>query len=78
MLLLLLLLLLCLFLHSAASHRAQILDVLEVFLARSLDMSYLRLDGQTSISARQGLIDEFTNDTSIPVMLLSTRAGGLG
>ncbi len=28
--------------------------------------------------AVQGLIDLFTQDTSIPVFLMSTRAGGLG
>jgi SWI/SNF-related matrix-associated actin-dependent regulator 1 of chromatin subfamily A len=44
----------------------------------SLDIFYLRLDGQTSISDRQGLIDKFNNDSSIPVFLLSTRAGGMG
>ena len=43
-----------------------------------LGFTFLRLDGQTSIQERQGLIDEFTDDTSIPVFLLSTRAGGMG
>ena len=43
-----------------------------------LGLSYLRLDGQTSINDRQALIDEYSNDTSIPVFLLSTRAGGMG
>ena len=43
-----------------------------------LGLSYLRLDGQTSINERQILIDKFTNDSSIPVFLLSTRAGGMG
>lgn len=27
---------------------------------------------------RQGLVDEFTDDASIPVFLLSTKAGGMG
>jgi len=44
----------------------------------AMDFSYLRLDGQTDIQTRQQLIDQFTNDTSIPVFLLSTRAGGMG
>lgn len=30
------------------------------------------------MDARQGLVDEFTEDTSISVFLLSTRAGGMG
>jgi SWI/SNF-related matrix-associated actin-dependent regulator 1 of chromatin subfamily A len=44
----------------------------------AMGFSYLRLDGQTDIQTRQQLIDQFTNDTSIPVFLLSTRAGGMG
>lgn len=30
------------------------------------------------MSERQDLLDTFTNDPSIPVFLLSTRAGGMG
>ena len=44
----------------------------------SINFKYRRLDGQTSISERQTLIDEFNGDPSIPVFLLSTRAGGMG
>ena len=44
----------------------------------ALNLSYLRLDGQTSIGERQTLIDQFTNDVTIPIFLLSTRAGGMG
>ncbi len=53
------------------------LDLLGCFL-ESLQMRFLRLDGQTDIGERQRLIDEFNIDTSIPVFLLSTRAGGMG
>ena len=53
------------------------MDLLEV-LMEDLSMSYLRLDGSTQVSARQELIDTFESDTSIPVFLLSTKAGGLG
>ena len=42
-------------------------------LMESLDMKYLRLDGSTAVSERQSLINDFTNDASIPVFLLSTR-----
>ncbi len=34
--------------------------------------------GSTPVSTRQVLIDEFERDCSIPVFLLSTKAGGLG
>ncbi|GFH51369.1 SWI/SNF-related matrix-associated actin-dependent regulator of chromatin subfamily A containing DEAD/H box 1 [Chaetoceros tenuissimus] len=47
-------------------------------LMDAMNLRYLRLDGQTTISERQGLIDQYTNDTDIPVFLLSTRAGGMG
>lgn len=40
--------------------------------------SYLRLDGQTPVALRQELIDQYTNDESIFIFLLSTKAGGLG
>lgn len=47
-------------------------------LMDAMNLRYLRLDGQTTISERQSLIDQYTNDTDIPVFLLSTRAGGMG
>ena len=53
------------------------MDLLGCFL-ESTELSFLRLDGQTSISERQKLIDKFNSDTSISVFLLSTRAGGMG
>lgn len=44
----------------------------------SLKLKYLRLDGQTQVSERQGMIDTFNKNDSYPVFLLSTRAGGMG
>ncbi len=32
----------------------------------------------TPVKERQDLIDQFNTDTSIPIFLLSTKAGGLG
>lgn len=46
-------------------------------LMESLDLEFLRLDGSTKIAERQMLIDRFNEDSSIPVFLLSTRAGGM-
>ncbi|KDO16341.1 hypothetical protein SPRG_18129, partial [Saprolegnia parasitica CBS 223.65] len=43
-----------------------------------LGYKFIRLDGSTTVSDRQALIDQFNEDTSIFVFLLSTRAGGLG
>ena len=53
------------------------LDLLECLL-NSMELKFLRLDGQTPIPERQTLIDQYNTDTTIPVFLLSTRAGGLG
>ena len=41
-------------------------------------MRFCRLDGSTPVSERKALIDTFGSDSTIPVFLLSTRAGGLG
>ena len=39
---------------------------------------YLRLDGNSKISDRRDMVEDFQNRTDIFVFLLSTRAGGLG
>lgn len=55
----------------------QMLCILEAFVRQS-GYTYLKLDGGTSISARQPLINKFNQDTSYFVMLLTTKVGGLG
>lgn len=45
---------------------------------RQKSIKYLVLTGNTAVDTRQGLVDEFTDDDSIKVFLLSTRAGGMG
>lgn len=54
-----------------------LLDIFEVLL-ESLEIKYVRFDGQTAISERQTIVDTFNTDPTISVFLLSTRAGGLG
>jgi SWI/SNF-related matrix-associated actin-dependent regulator 1 of chromatin subfamily A len=54
------------------SQWTRVLDLMHNLL-EMLDMKFLRLDGQTDVSGRQELIDQFTHDSSIPVFLLSTR-----
>lgn len=44
----------------------------------TLKINYLRLDGETKMADRQVLIDQFNEDKSIDVFLLSTKAGGFG
>ncbi|KAG5895534.1 hypothetical protein JTB14_010678 [Gonioctena quinquepunctata] len=39
---------------------------------------YLKMDGSTSISTRQPLIEKFNKDSSYDVFLLTTKVGGLG
>ena len=59
------------------SQWTKVLDLLGLLLD-NLSMKYSRLDGSTQVSDRQGMIDHFTKDTTIPIFLLSTRAGGMG
>lgn len=55
----------------------QVLDILEMVLS-SLNYKFLRLDGSTQVNDRQSLIDKFYDDKSIPIFILSTKAGGFG
>ncbi|KAJ4483366.1 SNF2 family N-terminal domain-containing protein [Lentinula aciculospora] len=59
------------------SQFTQVLDILEVIL-KEKNIRYLVLTGSTPVDVRQSLVDEFTEDPSIPIFLLSTRAGGMG
>ncbi|CAM0883929.1 unnamed protein product [Alopecurus aequalis] len=60
------------------SQMTKMLDILEDFLF-SLGYKYARIDGQTSLSARQESIKEYNNTESETfIFLMSTRAGGLG
>lgn len=43
-----------------------------------MDIKWIVLTGTTKVDERQALVDEFTNDPSITVFLLSTLAGGMG
>jgi hypothetical protein len=54
-----------------------VLDILKKVLTLK-DYTYLELTGATPVDARQALVDEFSEDDSIPVFLLSTKAGGMG
>lgn len=47
-------------------------------LMEHLELKYLRMDGSCASDVRQQMIDEFNQDDSINVFLLSTRACGLG
>lgn len=57
----------------------QILDIVKAVLKKQ-DINYLILTGSTPVDVRQSLVDQFSQDTdmSLPVFLLSTKAGGMG
>lgn len=61
-----------------AQHRAT-LDLLEGWLARTHpSLRYARMDGQLSPAQRAEVVAAFQQDTSISLLLLTTRVGGLG
>jgi len=59
------------------SQMTRMLDVLEDYLAWK-GLSFRRIDGSMSNDMRMQAMDDFKDDSSIDVFLLSTRAGGLG
>lgn len=59
------------------SQFTMVLDILEEYLTIR-GHTYLRMDGSTPVTERQSLINEYTEDNSIFIFLLSTKAGGLG
>ncbi|KAL9105576.1 MAG: hypothetical protein Q9227_009277 [Pyrenula ochraceoflavens] len=60
-----------------AQHRIM-LDILEKFVKSMPGFVYRRMDGNTPISSRQSMVDEFNNNANIHVFLLTTKVGGLG
>jgi len=60
-----------------AQHRIM-LDILESFVNRMSGIRFVRMDGNTPIQARQGLVDDFNKNSEIHVFLLTTKVGGLG
>jgi len=59
------------------SQTQSMLNLVEV-MVRQLAYKYMRLDGSTVVSRREGIISTFNTDESIFVMLLTTRTGGVG
>lgn len=59
------------------SQFTRMLDILEMVMS-TLDVSYVRLDGETKVLERQNVIDDFNESEDISVFLLSTKAGGFG
>ncbi|KAK4200516.1 SNF2 family N-terminal domain-containing protein [Triangularia verruculosa] len=60
------------------SQGTQMLDIIEAFVRRLDGVRYIRMDGKTAIKQRQTFVDQFNNDPSLDVFLLTTKVGGLG
>ncbi len=45
---------------------------------QAADLPYHRMDGSTAVGARARLVDDFNNNESVFVFLLTTKVGGLG
>ncbi|KAI6349336.1 hypothetical protein MCOR25_010680 [Pyricularia grisea] len=60
------------------SQGTQMLDILEDFVRKQDDITYLRMDGKTAIKDRQAMVDQFNNSPGIDLFLLTTKVGGLG
>jgi len=59
------------------SQMTRALDLVAALLD-ALQIEYVRLQGSTPVDERQQIMENFTNNASIGVFLLSTRAGGVG
>lgn len=55
----------------------KMLNIIEEYLLRK-NYTYFRLDGNTNISDRDQMVQEYQTNQSIFAFILSTRAGGLG
>ena len=55
----------------------QMMKIIEKYLNYK-SYSYLKMDGSTAIGSRQQLIQQFNQDKSIFIFLLTTRVGGIG
>lgn len=60
-----------------AQHRIM-LDILEKFIESMGGFNMRRMDGNTPIKNRQGMVDEFNQNKEAHVFLLTTKVGGLG
>ncbi|KAL8849013.1 MAG: hypothetical protein Q9221_005974 [Calogaya cf. arnoldii] len=60
-----------------AQHR-MMLDIMEKFIRSLGGFNFRRMDGNTPIHARQGMVDEFNSNPDAHVFLLTTKVGGLG
>ena len=53
-------------------------DIFKADAKMKEDYKYLRIDGDTEISSRESICQQFNNDPSIFCCLLTTKVGGFG
>lgn len=59
------------------SQFTSVMDILS-WVFEEHDIAFMRMDGSTPIGDRQSLMDDFYNDESIGVFMISTKSGGAG
>lgn len=59
------------------SQSVQMLDIIQLTI-ESVPYKFLRMDGHTPVNTRLNTVDEFNVNPEIPIMLLTTRVGGVG
>ena len=60
------------------SQRKEMISILEKAIGEYGGFKTIRMDGDTPMQKRQGLVDEFNSNEEIDVFLLTTQVGGLG
>lgn len=53
-------------------------DKVEICVLKRLGITYLRIDGQTDVHARNDRVQKFQTDSQYSCMLLTTKVGGYG
>jgi DNA excision repair protein ERCC-6 len=53
------------------------LNLLELMM-KQFSFRFMRLDGMTPVSKREGIIETFNKDPTVFLMILTTRTGGVG
>ena len=56
----------------------KMLNLVEELIKETTSYKHLRIDGDTEISSREGLCQQFNSDPNIFCCLLTTKVGGFG
>lgn len=60
------------------SQGVRMMDLVETCVLKRLGITYLRIDGQTDVHARNDRVQKFQTDSQYSCMLLTTKVGGYG